>query len=574
MFGENNNSLFIVIGIVVAILVVAILVIILEVLVFSKNRMKKKYQALDNEYHYLNTLLISQDSQYVQRLESMARTNLLYVDLHQKYLEMYQELRTGLDLEVDKFIQDLKGRVDEKDTHGFKKVMNAGLPFYNKYKESVTTLNAELVETIKPEEDCRQSSLLLKDKYREVKSLYLENKDKVVPYDEKIDIIFKNVDHKLDDFDKFVASADFDEAKSLLPILGKVLNQVSNILNCLPQYLEEVNDIIPKEMGNIIDRYRELCDDKLPLTHLHLEEEYERIKQDLIATRSGFEELKVKDVDKVIENSHSLLASLSVGMDKEVKARDEFKIVSPLIMSAYQNLERNIVKLNNSVPNYRKYYKIDDEHEKLLNKIAIDLDMLSKAKRRIDYYTSGVEKTYYSDLLNKDNDLKNGIEQLSNTVINYKNYLDSLKEHVDSATALIGTKYIQLKKAVALLRELNNDEILNNNNDDIEDSYNSIDKIYSILKETPIDVHLLDETVDHLNDVSGRLFKNVDDLASFRELASDNILLINRDRMKFNDVNNQLSQVENLYFNGEYKSSYEMSETILKKLEDKDKVVR
>ena len=44
--------------------------------------------------------------------------------------------------------------------------------------------------------------------------------------------------------------------------------------------------------------------------------------------------------------------------------------------------------------------------------------------------------------------------------------------------------------------------------------------------------------------------------------------------MKFADVHNLLTQAESLFFNGEYKSCYDMSETIINRIEDKDKVSR
>ena len=70
----------------------------------------------------------------------------------------------------------------------------------------------------------------------------------------------------------------------------------------------------------------------------------------------------------------------------------------------------------------------------------------------------------------------------------------------------------------------------------------------------------------------GRLtLKEIQDLNNYRNLASENILLINRDRMKFAEINNIVSQAETLYLNGDFKSAYDMTEQALNKLNFRDK---
>ena len=101
-----------------------------------------------------------------------------------------------------------------------------------------------------------------------------------------------------------------------------------------------------------------------------------------------------------------------------------------------------------------------------------------------------------------------------------------------------------------------------------------MDEISVVLKTLPIDVIRLNQLVNELEELCLKIFTEVDSLSSYRALSVDNITLINRDRMKFADVHNLLTQAESLFFNGEYKSCYDMSETIINRIEDKDKVSR
>ena len=54
-----------------------------------------------------------------------------------------------------------------------------------------------------------------------------------------------------------------------------------------------------------------------------------------------------------------------------------------------------------------------------------------------------------------------------------------------------------------------------------------------------------------------------------KERAKNNILLMNRDRCKFSEINALLNQVETLYFDGNYTKAYEMSVQVLNRLKEK-----
>ena len=230
--------------------------------------------------------------------------------------------------------------------------------------------------------------------------------------------------------------------------------------------------------------------------------------------------------------------------------------------------------LNNSIPSYEKYYIIDESNQIRLRQLGTDLDTLSKFKRRVDFYVHGAEATYYTDLLTKINDLSNGINDLKAHYEEYHTYLDSLKKTVDNGHEMINTRYLQLKRAEYIVRGFNNDYLTSKFQEGITRSYNIIDALHEVIITLPIDVIRVNDLTKQLDMVTIELLTDIDNLSSYYNLCIDNVTLINRDRMKFTDVHNLLMQAESLFFAGEYKSSYEMTETIIHRISDKDKVDR
>jgi septation ring formation regulator EzrA len=80
----------------------------------------------------------------------------------------------------------------------------------------------------------------------------------------------------------------------------------------------------------------------------------------------------------------------------------------------------------------------------------------------------------------------------------------------------------------------------------------------------------VNSTLADLNDKASLIFSRVNDAKKYRDLDEEEIMFMNRERVKFSDVNVQLSQAENLYINGEYAQCYQMVETVFSKIQSKD----
>ena len=82
--------------------------------VISRNRIKHQVRELEKKYSYLDALLIGQDSQYIHRLEIISRTNLLYVDKHEKFSRRFKEVYENDDKFAESMIRQLNALINNK----------------------------------------------------------------------------------------------------------------------------------------------------------------------------------------------------------------------------------------------------------------------------------------------------------------------------------------------------------------------------------------------------------------------------------------------------------------------------
>ena len=216
-------------------------------------------------------------------------------------------------------------------------------------------------------------------------------------------------------------------------------------------------------------------------------------------------------------------------------------------------------------------YIIDDEHLQELDNIRTKVEEVSTLKRKLDQYMRNIEPYPYSELLVKLKELENGTREISNRINAFNDYLISLKNDSEMAFKNIKTKYDLLKTSEQVIRELKSDKYIELFKDRFDDCYALIDDISKILSKVPIDVKQANQYQMELNEKTNNLVKEIQELNNFKKLAGEDILLVNRDRMKFAEINNIISQAETLFLSGDFKNAYEMSEQALEKLNFRDK---
>lgn len=191
-------SKYLIIGIVVLAIIFIILVFTLIYIFFiSVRKMENKFNEFNVKYTYLHDLLTSQDKQYIERVDIISRTNLLFTEVYRKYLEIYKNLKINYDEPLGKIANELKISVDQKDKKGFKAIYQHNISILNEYENELKKLDDDLVLVIKPEEDCRQSSLLLKDKFRNIRIEYKNHEEELVDLAPVFEKLFANIEKNL-----------------------------------------------------------------------------------------------------------------------------------------------------------------------------------------------------------------------------------------------------------------------------------------------------------------------------------------------------------------------------------------
>ena len=564
-------STFGLVSIIVASSIVFIgLVFVIYKFVIEKNNMRRQIAELDRRFEYLHALLIGQDAQYVRRLEIIARTNLIYIEIHTKFLKKFKEVRDKHDAKAQSTINHLKDLRDEKGLNAkrLKEEIIDAKALIDAFDREVNDLNSELLNVVKPEEDCRQISLTHKERFRRIKQEYFAKQNNLSLVSESFEQTFGLIDSLFDQFDKLVECANYDDANLMLPKIDKILDEISNDMSKLPNLCTMVTTYIPDKISSLENAFEIMQRDHFPLEHLCVKSAIREMKDEVNVYTTKIKRFDLKNVDEELNNIVSRIDEFITLFDDEKKARQEFESNNESIYSMVTTIERRFIKLCNTIPEVQKIYVVNDVQQTNINNIHNSINRLGALKRSLDTYIHSATKQPYSMLVSKMRELKTASDEVIASMDDFMKYIASLKNDSEEAFKRIYEGFYKVKEIERTLRKIDIEKIDAKYHEVVEQYYDYLKEVNVLLKTKPINVEKINNDIVEMTKIENEYFGKglIGSTYNMMVLATNSIVYANRDRGNFADINDLINQAENMYYEGEFEQSYRVSGSSLAKI--------
>lgn len=548
----------------------AVLFIVLYLTVFSKKRIKKQIKEIERKYSYLDALLIGQDSQYIHRLEIISHSNLLYVDKHEMFQKRFKEIYDNDDKYAEELIRQLHSLVNNKQYRNIKNTIAEARKAVNILEESVNTLNDDLYSLIKLEEESRQTILKLKEDYRLVKQIYYTNSNDLELVASSVLKVFTKLDSIFQQYEDHIEKAEYEEAENLIPTINRVINALHKIFEELPNLCSLVMQVVPQKIEELNNQYLLLVKQNLPLYHLSILESIGGFKKEINQIKDGIVDLKIIGLSTRCEQIIKEIDQLEIALAKEVEDKKIFLESKDVIYSKVKALNDHFLSIIGILPEVRKIYVVEEAQEERINSLKDNIDKLWATKRSLDGFLNSATKQPYSVLREKLNNLSNDYESANTALKEFKAYLDSLKSSCEEAFSMVSIYYYRTKQVEHTLRLIALPDITCSYDETIKHVYQLLCDIDGVLKSKPIDVSRINLLVEELKGIANKLFDEVEEKYRDSSLAESAIVYANRDRNHQNDVNQQLSVLEQNFFQGEFEKVYEDANSIYRRAHVED----
>lgn len=561
--GQQVGIGFLIAGIVV---VLGVLFFLLYHFVISRNRVKHQVRELQKKYSYLDALLIGQDSQYIHRLEIISRTNLLYVDKHEKFSRRFKEIYENDDKFAESMIRQLNALINNKQYKNIKSVIIDAKKAMSIFEEKANTLDNDLYVLIKPEEDSRQSILKLKENFRRVKQTFYANSSNLDLVSASINQVCDKLDQMFVGFETHIESAEYDEAQALLPTIGKVVSALESALSQLPNLCILVNTVIPEKIENLKKNYDEVESLGLPLFNLSFQMRLGEWNTDLAVIRTKLTKLEIANIMESLDVLQSEIEEVQYQLNGEQSAKKYFEENNQIIYNKVIELEKVFLKICSLLPDVFNTYVVTDDHKEKIEDLKQSMNTLGTVKQSLDNYVHSALKQPFSSLKNKLDELSEQYEKAKEGIGEFKEYVDFLKNSSEEAYTLVFVYYYRLKQVESLLREIDLAFFSQQYKVRIEDCYDLLNEIDKAVKVQPIAVDEINEKVDILKMTANALFDEIENKFREMQLAESAVVYANRDRNHQDDVHQQLCILEEAFNRGEFVKTYHEANAIFKRM--------
>lgn len=416
----------------------------------------------------------------------------------------------------------------------------------NKVKE----LNSILDGILQQEVQQREQINLLKEEFRNMKIEYTKNSNPFIYSYEAIEERFLGIEKLFSSFEECMYASEFQKANDVKAEIEEKLGYLHKIYQELPDLLVMARGILPRTVDEVSSMYAQSKQKGVYLKHLQIAKNIEFINDSMKADLHALKNAEVEGIDEHLKECQKRLHQLLQQIEKENKSYDESLNMRNLAFADIDKMETNvsrIQKLYNDVSMRFGFENMEDTITGLLE----SCEQLKQERVRIDALIEENTSSATSWLIAL-RELRQKIDISFADVKVIQEKLEHACLDESHAKTQLMKLYLIMNEMQARVRKHRLLSISESYEEDLKTAYVYVDSIENLLKEIPLNISLLNKTLTEAIDFIYRFYNNVNKILGSATMVEDAIVVGNRCRSTYGEVDMELTRAELAYRNGEY----------------------
>lgn len=429
---------------------------------------------------------------------------------------------------------------------------------------AANAVNQILDEILEQESEQRGQINVLKEKFRAIKKLFADNRSAYHQSDEYIEKRFDAIEKKFSLFEEWMFASEFDKAHEQQNEIAKEIAELSDQLHVLPNLYEQARGVLPKAIDEIGLRYAQTKNKGVFLDHLEVQKNLDiisdQLKENIAKLRNGI----VLDVKSNLNALGERLLSLQ---DLIVREDDAYTEIQEGMESTFQLIRSNNEAFEEIVLLYRRVnerFGFEDWSARLEN-AQTQLEQMNVLRRK-------VEKRAMENVIASSTQLLEYRELLKGAQLFAKD-INTMKKQLTTACSDEERAKKQLIKLQLILNEVRLKtachrlpSISAQFNSDLEEGDSLIQRVKTVLENSPLDVQELNADLQEAIDFVYKLYNNANNLVGIAIMVENAIVFGNRYRSSFSEIDSELTRAELSFQNGEYTKALKIAIQCIEKM--------
>lgn len=433
-------------------------------------------------------------------------------------------------------------------------------------EEGINSLLQEIQELVGSEEKNRLEIDNLKDSYRECKKTLLAHRHSFGNMEAYLEERLEETSKKFSQFEENTTNGNYLVAREIVLSINEQMEKTNKAIEMIPSLLMECKTVIPAQLNELKDGFKEMLSQGYGLEHIRVVEEVEKIEKELEEILSNFGQLELDEIQNTIDSWKERIDNIYNLLEAEVLAKQELNQQDKEILGMLKTARKLNNDLNNEFVQIQSSYHLQHSDMDIISKLAKRLENLFQRYDLIELKKneSEIAFSYLNDELLE---VKGLLESIVSEQTAFADKLHALRKDELIARNQVKELKTKIAETIRLVSKSNVPGVPQDYKYLLEDAQDSIQQVIEKLNEKPLDIPVIQKFLEVAVLTVEKVTKRTDDLFEMVLLAEKVIQYGNRYRSKYPNVDKALKEAEEAFRSYEYKEAFEQAAATIEKIE-------
>ena len=533
----------------VQIALVVLIVLFLVILIIKRmnlHQLKQKMQAVEKRYNNVKSVPLPFK---LNKAVALARVNPEILENVNDFKNNFEEIQENFKSIVHVLAETEDVLVIGKSKHAKLNLQDLN-QMLNQIEKQVDQLNSRLDSILEEENQQRGQITELKEMFRQAKTDLTARSVQLSPSLPALESRLGEIEKAFTSFEEWMYASEFGKAKEKMEEIQVNLEELRHWIDELPELIGLANGVIPKQIDEIAELTKRLNAKQVYTRHLEVENNLALIQETTQQDQISLSRCQVTAVQEHLRENQKRLAQLLTSLQKEETAKEDVSKHIELLgsgLTEIKNMHGQLTEHLKKDAGRFGWENLNDlliEKQKSIGLLEASLLQSTKVIEENSMPSSSLMlklKESLQDVHNTKNDLSHAFERLS-----------SARNDEDRAKKQLLKLHLIMNEIQVKIRKFKLPVISETYEGDLRKSYQYVNSIAKLLEESPLDIQLLNATVNDAIDHIYNLYNNVNNLVGTVEMIENTIVYGNKYRSQDAELDTQLTRAELLFRNGDY----------------------
>ena len=533
----------------VQIALVVLIVLFLVILIIKRmnlHQLKQKMQAVEKRYNNVKSVPLPFK---LNKAVALARVNPEILENVNDFKNNFEEIQENFKSIVHVLAETEDVLVIGKSKHAKLNLQDLN-QMLNQIEKQVDQLNSRLDSILEEENQQRGQITELKEMFRQAKTDLTARSVQLSPSLPALESRLGEIEKAFTSFEEWMYASEFGKAKEKMEEIQVNLEELRHWIDELPELIGLANGVIPKQIDEIAELTKRLNAKQVYTRHLEVENNLALIQETTQQDQISLSRCQVTAVQEHLRENQKRLAQLLTSLQKEETAKEDVSKHIELLgsgLTEIKNMHGQLTEHLKKDAGRFGWENLNDlliEKQKSIGLLEASLLQSTKVIEENSMPSSSLMlklKESLQDVHNAKNDLSHAFDRLS-----------SARNDEDRAKKQLLKLHLIMNEIQVKIRKFKLPVISETYEGDLRKSYQYVNSIAKLLEESPLDIQLLNATVNDAIDHIYKLYNNVNNLVGTVEMIENTIVYGNKYRSQDAELDTQLTRAELLFRNGDY----------------------